>query len=232
MPEFTRFPSTMWTNIYNARSGDRRALSGIFTGYLAAVVRFIQSEGFSEADADDIAQEVFSAICNESFLSKVDPGKGRFRSLVLAVTKNMVLLEKRKRGTLKRGAGRTVLSVEAIRDQGVEFDIADTQQRDLRDEKFDAYWVQSLVTRAMKTLQEECASKQAPFYDALELFVSGKSYDQVAQSLGAKEDKVRSYIHQARTKLKKLVERLIRDYAVSVDEYEKELEYLWKLTRR
>jgi RNA polymerase sigma-70 factor (ECF subfamily) len=222
----------MWTNIYNAKTGDRAALSRIFTGYLAAVVRFIQSEGFPEADADDIAQEVFSVICNEQFLAKVDPGKGRFRSLVLAVTKNMVLLEKRRRGTLKRGAGRTVLSVEAIRDQGIEFDIADSQQRDLRDMKFDTYWIQSLVARAMKTLKEECAAKKAPFYEALDLFIAGKSYEQVAKAIGSKEDEVRSYIHQARTKLKKLVEKLIMEYSVSVDEYEKELDYLWKLTRR
>lgn len=232
MPEFSRFPSTMWTTIQSAKTGDRGALGRIFTGYHPAIVRFIQSEGFSEADADDIAQEVFSAICNETFLAKVDASKGRFRSLVLAVTKNMVLLEKRRRGTLKRGAGKTVVSVEAARDKGLDFDIADTQQRDLRDEKFDTYWIQSLVARAMKLLKEECELKKNPFYEALELYISGKGYEEVAKAMRAQEDQVRSYIHQARTKLKKHVERLVMDYSSSLDEFEKELDYLWKLTRR
>jgi RNA polymerase sigma-70 factor (ECF subfamily) len=222
----------MWTTIQHAKTGDRAALSKIFTGYNPAVVRFIQSEGFTESDADDIAQEVFSVICKEDFLAKVDPTKGRFRSLVLAVTKNLVLLEKRRRATLKRGAGKTVVSVEQVRDQGFDFDIADTQQRDLRDEKFDTYWVQSLVARAMKMLKDECDTKKTPFFRALELFIAGKPYDQVAKELGAEEDQVRSYIHQARTKLKKHVEKLVMEYSSSVDEYEKELDYLWKLTRR
>ncbi len=232
MAEFSRFPSTMWSTIHHAKTGDRAALNRIFTGYHPAVVRFIQSEGFGESDAEDIAQEVFTIICKEEFMVKVDATKGRFRSLVLAVTKNLVLLEKRKRATLKRGSGKTTVSVEQVRDQGVEFDIADTQQRDLRDEKFDTYWVQSLVARAMKMLQDECDIKKTPFYQCLELFIAGKGYDEVAKAIGSQEDQVRSYIHQARTKLKKNVEKMIHEYSASMDEYEKELDYLWKLTRR
>jgi RNA polymerase sigma factor (sigma-70 family) len=226
------FPSTLWTTIRSAQTGDPAALSRIFRSYQPAVVRFVQSEGFKESDADDVAQEVFSVVCSEPFLAKVDASKGRFRSLILAVTKNMVLLEKRRRSTLKRGAGKSVVSVDEARDRGIEFDIPDTQSRDLRDEKFDTYWVQSLVTQAMKLLKEECDQKQSRFYDALEGFVAGRSYEEVGRSMGLSEDQIRSFIHQARRKLKRIVERLVMEYAVSSDEYQKELDYLWKLLRK
>lgn len=217
--------------IRGARTGDASAIERIFREYHPAVVRFIRSEGYPEADAEDIGQEVFRAVCSKKFLEKVDASKGRFRSLVLAVTRNMIRLDRRRRATLKRGGDRAVVSLEEAGLKGLEPEVPDVPP-DLRDEKFDTFWVQSLLAGAMKSLRKECEEKGNRFYEALSMYVNGRSYAGIAAALGAEVPQVKSWIHQARSKLKRLVERRIMDYAGSLDEYEREVQYLLRYLRR
>jgi RNA polymerase sigma factor (sigma-70 family) len=216
-----QFPSTVWHVIKSAGGGDRGALEDIFRKYQPAVVRFAQAEGCTLSDAEDVAQEVFQAICDQSFLKRVDPSKGKFRSLVLAITKNLVLLQKRDRAALKRGGGSKILSVEELRAQG--FDVTGA-----RDERFDNFWVQGLLARAMDLLKRECQEKGTPFYRAMALHVSGEQYSEISDKLNAQASQVKSYIHQARGKLKRYVAQLIKEYSGSDQEYRAELRYLLK----
>lgn len=218
------FPSTIWTQIKSAGSGDRRALEDLFRKYQPAVVTFARSEGLSAPDAEDVAQEVFQAICDAKFLRKVDPAKGKFRSLVLAVTRNLILMQKRELAAQKRGGNARLVSVEELHGQGFEVE-------DLKDERFDNFWVQTLVARGMELLKQECAERGTPFYKAMVLFVSGEPYTDVAEKLDVSAAQVKSYIHQARSKLKRFVGGLIKEYSASNDDYRRELKYLLKFLR-
>ncbi len=226
MPEFVHFPSTIWSVVKSAGTGDRGAMESLYRKYQPAVVRFAQAEGISHADAEDVSQEVFQAICDRKFLKKVDPSKGKFRSLVLAVTKNLVLLHKRDRAALKRGGGSKVLSVEELESQGF-----DVNAPVLRDERFDSFWVQGLLAQAMEFLKRECAEKGTPFYKAMALTVAGETYSEIADKLNAGVSQIKSYIHQARGKLKRYVGQLVKEYAGPGKEYRDELKYLLRFIR-
>lgn len=229
MAEQVRFPSTIWSTIHGARNGDPSALREIFEDYRQPVMAFLRKSGVSDSDVEDLTQEAFAIICRDSFLKKVDPRKGRFRSLVLGVTKNVCLLRRRHTAAQKRGGKSTILSAEELSDAGIELQVPVDQSQDIRDPEFDFCWIQNLVTRALRKLREESEAKGGRAFEALELFIGGKSYEEIARTLRWEVDHVRSQIFHARAKLKKYVQQLIMDYSANLEEYEREREYLWNL---
>ena len=84
-----RFQSTLWTLIGHARGGDEQALTEFVERYRPPVVAFIGRRGFT-SESEDLAQEVFLEVFKDEVLTKADPDKGRFRSLLLAVTRNVI----------------------------------------------------------------------------------------------------------------------------------------------
>jgi predicted transcriptional regulator len=64
------------------------------------------------------------------------------------------------------------------------------------------------------------------------LFSAGESHAELADKLGATVSQIKSYLHQARGKLKRTVAELIKEYSGSSAEYRQELRYLLKFLRR
>src|SRR5262245_49640276 len=91
------FPTTVWTVIRKAGANDRQAMEGFARDYRLPVLRYIERRGFSRNDAEDLCQEVFLRILSSQVLARVDRELGRFRSLVLAVTKHV--LQRARRGS-------------------------------------------------------------------------------------------------------------------------------------
>ncbi len=105
----------------------------------------------------------------------------------------------------------------------VEDFLADKQD----DSTFDMLWVQNLVQVGMLRLDEDCAKRKTPYFEALKLYSGGgKSYDEIAEKLGATRTDIKNYIHQGRGKLKKFLLEEIESYSSSPAEYKEEVEYL------
>jgi RNA polymerase sigma factor (sigma-70 family) len=83
------FPTTIWTTIRAAAGRDREALERVAAEYRPPVLRFLRRR-FSESDAEDLCQDVFLRILAGDVLRKVDPTKGRFRSLILAIATHVI----------------------------------------------------------------------------------------------------------------------------------------------
>jgi hypothetical protein len=145
------FPTTIWTSIERAGASDPAALEAFAREYRAPVLAAIQKRGFAGGDAEDLCQEVFLRILSGDVLARADATKGRFRSLVLAVTMHVIQhrLAKRK---------------EIVTDDLEPLD---------RDPDFDRAWVLHLAERAMRRLREA----SSPYFDVLQGHLAGDAQD-------------------------------------------------------
>jgi len=157
-------------------------------------------QGLKDEDAEDITQEVFLRVCQETFLKKADQIRGKFRTVLLAVTKHVIASWRRHELAGIRDRRREV-SMEGI-------NLPDELPSDA---DFDRLWVQNLMAQAMERLKTD------PGTEALKLQLEGLSYQEIAAKLGRKTTDVTNYIHRAKDRLKKEFERLIAEYSTRDD---------------
>ncbi len=208
----TDFGSTMWTLVRQARAGGETAVTSLVGKYREPVRRFIRRQGLSEADADDLSQEVFLRVFEDGVLERADPARGRFRSLMLAVARHVIQHHREHEAAQKRGGGR---ARAAITDEMIA-----TRERDT---DFDREWVANLLQVALGRLERENAN----YFAALKLFLfEQKSHREVAAAMGKTEDEVRNYVSRGRARLIENIHAEIRAYSSSSDEYADEVRYL------
>ncbi|MCH8164604.1 MAG: hypothetical protein IH889_03240 [Planctomycetes bacterium] len=145
------FPTTVWTRIHQAAAWDQAALQEFAQRYRPAVLEFIESRGFHTDNADDLCQDVFLRILRGGVLAKADSTRGRFRSLLLAVTTHVIQDHLRK---------RKEVSVQDLEPPA--------RQRD-----FDNAWALHLTQRALDRLRDE----DSPYYKVLADHLVGEKQD-------------------------------------------------------
>jgi len=203
------FPSSIWTTIRAIRKEPERVKDEVVRRYRTPVYEFIRRQGLTHEDAEDLAQEIFVRICSDGFLSKVDPRKGKFRSLLLAVTRNVVASFRRKELAPMRDRRKTV-----------SLDSSDIPSESEPDAEFDRLWVKNLMSQGVSRLRNDAATA------ALKLQMEGRTYQEIAGTLKKSETEVTNYIHRAKKRLRTQIEALIRDY--SGDDLETEIASLVK----
>lgn len=201
----TEFPSSIWTTLLSVRTNPTSVRDLVVRRYRQPVYDFIRRQGLSHEDAEDITQDVFTQICREGFLERVDPKKGKFRTLVLAVTRHLISSFHRRELAGMRDRRRSV-ALE-------EFDIAADHPAD---GDFDDLWVKNLVELSMNRLKDD------PGVSALKLQLEGRSYQEISAQLKKSATDVTNYIHRAKKKLRVEIEALIREYC-GADEVEEEV---------
>src|SRR4051812_27480051 len=88
--EAAMFPTTAWSAIRSAGAGQSVAVNALVERYRPSVVGFVRRLGLDATSAEDVAQEVFLRLLDDRVLVRADRGRGRFRSLLLAVTRQVV----------------------------------------------------------------------------------------------------------------------------------------------
>jgi hypothetical protein len=170
------FQSTLWTVIRGAGQGDEAALRDFVLKYRPPVLAYLARRGF-RAEAEDLAQEVFLRVFQDRVLLKADPSLGRFRSLILSVT-------------------RHVLGHHVERELAKKRQPPPAAAEPTTDEDFDREWVSHLIEVALARLAKEHPN----YHDALRAALSGGTpadYNHVAR--GKKKlaeyikDQVRDY---------------------------------------
>ncbi len=97
---------------------DERAWIEFVEIYEPLIHSLARAKGVQEADADDLAQDVFRTVADAIERWDPDPAKGSFRSWLSLVARNLIvnLLSARRRQTASFGAGGTEM-VELLKAQ-------------------------------------------------------------------------------------------------------------------
>lgn len=207
-----QFRTTIWTTIREARDRGGPALDGLVKRYWEPIRQFLRSHGFRADEAEDLAQEVLVEVCREDFLSKADKSLGRFRSLLLATTRNIAANHVRDRKALKRGGGaRRVPLTEGIEGPSDP------------DEEYNRAWAVQIARNALDRLR----ALNPAYAEAIELhFFRELPHREIAERLDRKEHDVKNFLFQGKRRLKEYIQECIREYCSSAEEYEEELEDL------
>jgi RNA polymerase sigma-70 factor (ECF subfamily) len=205
------FPSSIWTVILSVKDDPERVKDLVVRRYREPVYEFLRMKGLVHEDAEDVAQDVFIQICREEFLRKADREKGKFRTLVLAVTRNLLAFFHRYQMAERRDRRRKV----TLGDLDLPSDPAP-------DGDFDQLWIKNLVRQALDRLKDD------PMVMALRQQMEGLSYQEIAVGMGRQVHDVTNFIHRGKTRLRAEIERMITDYS-SKDEVPEEVAHLMKL---
>lgn len=210
------FESTMWTAIGQAKGGSSEALQRILERYRPPLLDYLRGCRLSEADAEDVVQDVFLEMTKKDFLARADRTKGKFRSLLIRVTRNVLASGFRKQYTLKRGGRRKAVSLD---------DIAEAPAPEM--ERFNQLWVRNLIRLGLDRLHRESSRWKVPYPEVLSWkYLEDLSYDQIAAKLGCEPKDVDNYCYHGRQLLKRHLIELAQEYSSSPDEHSEEIELL------
>lgn len=211
------FPTTVWTHVRSAKDGDSSQLSHILVRYRAPIVGFLRRKGVREDLAEDLAQEVLIRMSKRDFLRKIDPSLGKFRTLLLSVTRHVLSEELKRERALRRGG-----EAKRVDGSGVV-----EQLKGKEDAVFDQLWVRELVEHALRGLDEDSKKRALPLADAFRFkYLEGLSQEEVAARLNCTIFNAKNHVYYGKLKFKELLLAAIKDYCATSEEYEDELRRL------
>ena len=211
------FPTTVWTHVRSAKDGDSSQLTRILVRYRGPIVGFLKRKGVREDLAEDLAQEVLLRVSRREFLLKIDTALGKFRTLLLSVTRHVLSEElKRERAQRRGGDARRIEGSDVIDQLGGREDAV-----------FDQLWVKELVEGALRDMDVDSKKRGLPLADAFRLkYLEGRSQEEVAARLDCTLFNAKNHVYYGKLKFKELLLAAIKDYCATPEEYEDELRRL------
>ncbi|MCW1921986.1 sigma-70 family RNA polymerase sigma factor [Luteolibacter arcticus] len=214
------FHSTRWTLVRRAQGrGDeaRVALSELCEIYYEPVVQFTRRWCADDHRAEDLAHGFFEDLLGRETLGAADPGKGRFRSYLLAAVKHFLSHQRQREAAAKRGGGVEMVAVDDAADCGIS---AEWEQ------EFDRAWALALIRRALEALGDEMekSGKRLPF-DTLRPWLDGGMQGDAAEAglaLGLSPAALKVAIHRLRQRFR---QRVRDEIAATVEPAEVEGEF-------
>ena len=227
-----RFDSTLWTIVLTAKDPAsphrREALETLIQAYWKPLYYFVRRRGNDFEASKDITQGFFAALIERDFLRGVEPDKGKFRTFLLASLQNYLADHYDKSVALKRGGGKTLLSLGF---EDAERELGGPKGED-PDKLFLREWAWRVLAEAIHSLRSEYeASNRLEEFEALKSHLnygaSNASYSDLARQLGVSENDVRNRIHRARVHFREAILKVIRAYTDSEEECQEELRDLF-----
>lgn len=223
-----RFLTTHWTMVVRAGAGGEQArasLEQLFAAYWFPLYAYLRRAGRDEHAAEDLVQGFLTSLLERADLAAVDRERGRFRHWLLASLRHFDISEWEKSQTLKRGAGRTLFSLDA-QDAASRFEGEISSGR-TPEREFARAWALALLDRAFARLESEYDKRgNAELFHGLrnELVPGGTARPraELASDLGLREGALKVALHRLR---QRFGEALRSEVAETVnDEEELELE--------
>jgi RNA polymerase sigma factor (sigma-70 family) len=201
----SRFQTTRWSLIETARddpSHARAALEQLCRDYRPPVLAFVRHHGYSPSDADDLTQAFFLRFLEHGWYARADPGRGRFRSLLLTSLRRFLSDDHARAIAAKRGGAQRQTGDDAI--AGLAAD------GDSPEDAFTRAWLATVLERAMTRLQDECAraGKQAQFQQLSAMLLERPDPDALhalAGETGTRTNTLAVQAHRLRQRLRQLV---------------------------
>jgi RNA polymerase sigma-70 factor (ECF subfamily) len=231
----TGFPATRWSVVLAAGDAESprctQALEELCRAYWRPLYAFILRQGRDTSHAQDLTQEFFAHLLARNPLASLSPGKGRFRSFLLAAVKHFLADDFDRVHTLKRGGGHSFVSLDDVAD---DRDLVATGTNATPDHAFDRQWALTVLDRAFAALRRESADAgKAEHFKRLSDFLSregsGAEYDVIGEALRMKAGAVAVAVHRMRLSYRRLVREEIAHTVSSPWEIDEEMRYLLEL---
>lgn len=229
------FPLTDWNQVERLKvereSEQHLLLSLLAERYWTPIFTFLVNQGYTDHEAEDLAQDFFAFALESRLFAKADKERGRFRSFLLASLKNFAAKARRHDEAGKRRPPGGVTSLDALLEDAY-FHPASLVQRDTSETQFHRAWLHEIVTNVLRTLQQEFATggKQTHF----ELFrtrvvapefegADPPPLEKQASELGLDFKVAANQITTAKRAFKRILAREVRAYAMSETDTKEEL---------
>lgn len=232
-----RFATTRWSVILaagaNSESITRTALAELCRLYWRPIFAFICRRGHSINDAQDLTQDFFMKVLEGDLLRRANPGRGRFRSLLLKSLQGF-LSDTHERGRAKKRGGdlKFVSWEDWMAEAPSHLQLSQSALASATPERlFDIRWAATVVEQAKARLGEECAARgRRRVFDVLNGYLSIErsdvSYSKVASQLGVEEDAVRRFLHRLRVRYRAILREEVARTVETDADIENEIRYL------
>jgi len=210
------FPTTRWSLLAQATihgdAAQKQAWAEFYRRYREPVVGFIRRQTVDQAHAEDLTQEFFLHLVEQSTLQRADRLRGRFRSFLLGALTRFLVRDRTRSGAAKRGSGEANLSFDALAlgagEPAVPADVA---------QAFDREWARELMIRARRDLVAEWKGETAELAVLLR-FLPGSAetpaYETVATGLGWTLARLKTEVFRLRSQFR---ERIRAEVALTVE---------------
>jgi RNA polymerase sigma-70 factor (ECF subfamily) len=206
-----QFPATCWSLVRQAGDGpssaSQAALETLCGAYWPPLYAYLRRTGHDPDAAKDLVQGYLARLLERNDLAAVAPGRGGFRSYLLAGLRNFLVSEIRRESAQKRGGGAEVISIDA---QAAESGCGAVLDGDLTpDQAFDRRWAETILLRAIEALRGEyLARRKGELFERLRPALSGAVAEDSAalgRELGMTPGAITVAVHRLRLRLRELV---------------------------
>jgi RNA polymerase sigma-70 factor (ECF subfamily) len=217
-----RFATTRWSLVEVARGGDateaRRAMDELCSAYWYPIYAFARRSGHDPEEARDLTQGFFASWLARDPLGAVDPGRGRFRSYLVACFRHFLANRRAEDRARKRGGGRAAFSID-LRDAEGRY-LLEPSHGWTAERLYERRWALTVLDLALGRLSAEMeAAGKGPLFDGLSpaLLGAGESapYAAIAGRLGMTEGAVKVAAHRMRSRYREL---LVEEVGRTVDD--------------
>ena len=227
------FVTTHWSVVMNAGRGDSTragpALARLCQTYWYPLYAYARRRGYRAHDAQDLTQEFFARLLDGRLLARADPGRGRFRSFLLASMNHFLANEWEKARAGKRGGGCPVLSLDlAAAEQRYDLEPVDDATPD---KAFDKQWALRLLETVLTRLEQEYQREgKAALFGLLKKSLTGtresQPYAELAASMSMSEGAIKVAVHRLRRRYRDLIREEIAQTVASPEEVDSEMRHL------
>lgn len=232
-PPHRQFATTRWSMVSAAGVDSspeaKQALADLCTVYWYPLYAFLRRKNLPPEDAQDATQEFFVQLLEREILRRADRTRGKFRSFLLASLKHFLANHRRHAGTLKRGGGKSLLSL----------DFADGEERYRREPAdpctaetiFERRWALTVLEQTLQLLQAEfVAAGKGELFEALKNHLGGQTpgenYRALAGQLAMSEGAVKTAVHRLRKRYRELLHAEVAQTVTDPAEVKEELREL------
>jgi DNA-directed RNA polymerase specialized sigma24 family protein len=229
------FPDTNWTVLVHASlNGDdenREALSEVCATYWKPVHTAICATGVGRTDASDLTQSFFAYLMKNSTLSRVERGRGLFRTFLTRVLLRFLRDERCKAHAAKRGGGQFVQSLDELDDSQTPAEVNHLT------EVLDRAWAIAVFERVIESVRGEViAARGEEAWKTLRKFLPGSHHlplaAEAAGVLGLSEAGLRTEVHRLRLRCREALRREVMVTTSSPGEIDEELAYIGRILQK
>ncbi len=227
------FATTHWSVVLAAADQDSPeaavALEQLCRTYWYPLYAYVRRRGYSTEDAQDLTQEFFWRLLRKHYLGEVDPGKGKFRSFLLAAINHFLADEWDRASAVKRGGRFTFLALDP---DSAEQRLAEASTEQSPEQVFERFWALAFLREVLGRLREESTEAgRAARFEELKIFLTGEqalvSYGELASKLGSSETALRKEVQRLRHRYGELLREELARIVANPAELEDELRYLF-----